>query len=222
MSLHVGVALAVFVDQMSRAPVVQCTQAAPEPTLKWLLPTIVQTVVSLVSVAVGVGIAVWSFRRNRLAENEQWLRNEKAGHEQWIRDQSKAEWRDVLAKIAKIEHEVPILIIGLPTHEQLTTIVLDVLPLLRSTIFIYSELEASGFVAEWQSFAQYVQGPFMDAIKGNLSTELDLSKSDPEFIDHRVELEDRDTKAKIEVRTSLHALIEKLRNLAHESLTIKA
>jgi len=96
---------AFFVDTVAATPeTIRCVQQpAPESWAKWLLPTIVQTVVSLASIGAGVGIAFWSFRRNRQSEHEQWLRNQKAGHEQWIRDQRKAEWRDLLKTAAEIQ-----------------------------------------------------------------------------------------------------------------------
>jgi hypothetical protein len=99
MILHAVSVAAVFVDQLAQAqtPVqIQCVQAAPEPTLKWLLPTIVQTLISLVSIGVGVGIAVWSFRKNRQSE-----------HEQWIRDQKKCEWKELLQTASGIEAVIP-------------------------------------------------------------------------------------------------------------------
>jgi hypothetical protein len=89
-----------ILDQIEQAPIViQFPQVAPESWLKWLLPTIIQTVVSLASILAGVGIAVWSFRRNRQSEHEQWVRNQRAGHEEWIRDQKRAEWRELLDKL---------------------------------------------------------------------------------------------------------------------------
>jgi len=95
---------AFLVDALAQAPViVRVPEATPEPWTKWLLPTIIQTIVSLASICAGVGIAVWSFRRNRQSEHEQWVRNQKAAHEQWIRDQRKAEWRELLDAIIACE-----------------------------------------------------------------------------------------------------------------------
>jgi len=89
--------VAVFVDQMTQAPVVvQCAPVATESWLKWLLPAAVQTVVSLLSIAAGVMIAVWSFRRNRQSE-----------HEQWIRDQKRTEWKEILQATADMENAIP-------------------------------------------------------------------------------------------------------------------
>jgi hypothetical protein len=84
--IHAAALLAPFLDTVSQAPIiVQCSQPVPEPLLKWLLPTLVQTIVSLVSIGSGVGIAVWSFRKNRQSDSEQ-----------WVRDQKKAEWRELI------------------------------------------------------------------------------------------------------------------------------
>jgi len=56
-----------------------------------LAQAIVQTAVSLLSIAAGVGIAVWSFRRNRQSE-----------HEQFVRDQKQAEWKEILGKFRSV------------------------------------------------------------------------------------------------------------------------
>jgi hypothetical protein len=109
MILHAASIAAFFVDQLAQAPVqIQCVQqSAQEPTLKWLLPTIVQTVISLLSIFAGVGIAVRSFRANKKSEHEQWIRNQKAGREQWILDQRKSEWKELLLTVAGIEIVIP-------------------------------------------------------------------------------------------------------------------
>jgi uncharacterized membrane protein YhaH (DUF805 family) len=95
MILHAASIAAFFVDQVAQAPVqIQCVQqATPESWLKWLLPTIVQTVVSLLSIFAGVCIAVRSFRANKKTE-----------HEQWIRDQKKVEWSALLRGVANVFH----------------------------------------------------------------------------------------------------------------------
>jgi hypothetical protein len=99
MILHVASIAAFFVDQLAQAPVqIHCIQqAAPESWLKWLLPTIVQTVVSLASITAGVLIAVWSFRKNRQTE-----------HERWILDQKKAEWVELLNAINDCQDALPL------------------------------------------------------------------------------------------------------------------
>jgi hypothetical protein len=92
--VHPSAAMTTFLANIvSQAPViVQCPQPAPDSWLKWLLPTIVQTVVSLLSIGAGVAIAVWSFRKNHQSE-----------HEQWVRDQKRAEWRELLMSTAEIQ-----------------------------------------------------------------------------------------------------------------------
>jgi len=95
---------AFFVDQLAFEPVIlQCAPVEPESWVKWLLPTIVQTVVSLASITAGVLIAVWSFKKNRQSEHEQWKRNQKAAHEQWVLDHKKTEWRKLLKTAAEIQ-----------------------------------------------------------------------------------------------------------------------
>ncbi|MGD0729838.1 MAG: hypothetical protein ABR956_01145 [Terracidiphilus sp.] len=126
MMLHVASMAAVFVDQVTQAPIqIQCVQqAAPESWVKWLLPTIVQTVVSLLSIFAGVAIAVRSFRANRTTEHEQWIRNEKAGHHRWLREQKKAEWREVLDAIKECQDSLPLVSL----LEDGTPVSKDVLP----------------------------------------------------------------------------------------------
>lgn len=93
MILQIASYVASLVNQAAQTPlVVQCPQVPPDPWWKWLLPTIVQTVVSLLSIGAGVAIAVWSFRRN--------IRTE---HEQWLRDQKRNEWRELLRSTAEIQ-----------------------------------------------------------------------------------------------------------------------
>ena len=119
MILHAASMAALFVDQLAQAPVqIQCVQqSTPESWLKWLLPTIVQTIVSLLSIFAGVCIAVRSFRANKTSE-----------HEQWIRAQKKEEWKDLLAQIAEIEHEIPIAFSTVADHTNLKPVVLGFLP----------------------------------------------------------------------------------------------
>jgi hypothetical protein len=111
MILHAASIAALLADQLAQAPVqIQCVQqSTPDSWLRWLLPTIVQTAISLVSIGVGVGIAVWSFRRNRQSENEQWVRNQKAGHDQWVRDQKKVEWREILVALNQCQNSLSVI-----------------------------------------------------------------------------------------------------------------
>jgi hypothetical protein len=98
MMLHAASLIAFFLDSVQQAPVVlQCVQSQCESWVKWLLPTLVQTVVSLLSIFAGVGIAVRSFRANKKSE-----------HEQWVRDQKKAEWRDLLDSVCDCQIHLPI------------------------------------------------------------------------------------------------------------------
>jgi hypothetical protein len=110
MILHAASIAAFFVDQLAQAPVqIQCVQqAAPESWLKWLLPTIVQTVISLLSIFAGVAIAVRSFQANRKTE-----------HEQWVRDQKKTEWKELLKSVAEFGNIVPVVIAGHIDYEEI-------------------------------------------------------------------------------------------------------
>ena len=93
MILHTAALSACLIDQVQSSPiVVQLVQKSePESWHKWLLPTIIQTVVSLGSIASGVCIAWWSFNRSARTE-----------HEQWVRDQRKAEWRELLTGLCRV------------------------------------------------------------------------------------------------------------------------
>jgi hypothetical protein len=205
MMIHAASFVAFFVGQLAQATaVVQYAPAAPEPTLKWLLPTIVQTVVSLLSIFAGVGIAVRSFRANKRIE-----------HEQWIRDQKKAEWKELLAKIAEIEHETPIIIDPQQDHQNLESIAQGILPLLRGTIFVFPALESADFIAKWVSFVKYVSGQFITNIQIYRSVQAGTTPGN--LIDW-TRIKDGEEK---EVRVRFHALIEELRTLAHHSLEIK-
>ncbi len=101
MILHAAGMAMSLLETVSQAPVVlQCPQAAPEPSWKWFVQ-------SVIPVAGGTLIAVWSFVQNRRSEQKQWERNQKATHDQWIRDQKKAEWRELLETASEIETVIP-------------------------------------------------------------------------------------------------------------------
>ncbi len=126
MALDVA-SMALLVSSVAQAPaVVQCAQSTPESWLKGLLPTIVQTVVSLASITAGVLIAVWSFRKNRQTENEQWIRNQKAAHDQWVRDQKVVEWKDLIELAGEYERLMPA---GKPGSSTVNAVRNDILPL---------------------------------------------------------------------------------------------
>jgi len=95
MILHATTLAVLFVQQVSQTPiVVQCVQS-PAADLGW--KQWIPTAVSLVSIGVGVWIAQWSF--SATSERD---------HKRWILDQKKAEWKDLLAKAAEIEHVIPV------------------------------------------------------------------------------------------------------------------
>ncbi len=83
MILHAVSVSAVFADTAAQAPNhIQCMQLpAAESWTKWLL----QFALSIVPVAGGVGIALWSFRATS-----------KRDHVRWILDQKKIEWKELL------------------------------------------------------------------------------------------------------------------------------
>ncbi len=192
-------------------------QPAPDPMLKWLLPTIVQTAVSLLSIFAGVAIAVRSFRANTRSEQKQWERNQRAAQDQWAREQRRAEWKELLQQIANIEHKIPVLVSGPRDHKDLGPAVLSILPLLRGTVFIYPALRSSGFIAKWEEFLRYVSGKFAlntstyHAIQTN-------TLGEPVSGEERARWMEINREEEVEIREMFHSLMSELRALAHESL----
>lgn len=210
--------VAAFVDHLAQTPVVvQCAQAAPESWLKWLLPTIVQTVVSMLSIFAGVAIAIRSFRANTRSEQRQWERNQRAAHGQWTRDQRKAEWKELLQQLADIEHKIPVIITGIPDHKDLEPAVMSVLPLLRGTIFINQALESSGFIARWQEFLRYVSGKFFLRTSTSRAVRT-KTLGEPVTSEDFVRWSEIGRSEEQEVRDRFHSLISELRALAGDSL----
>lgn len=93
MALHAEGIIALAAAILLQAPV--ALQGSP-PWWQWLLPTLAQTILCLVSIAAGVWIAVWAFRTTSKRE-----------HEQWLLDEKMTEWRSLLVEaneaIAKID-----------------------------------------------------------------------------------------------------------------------
>jgi len=208
--IHAISMAAVVVGQLAQAPIVaQCASPMPDPWWKWLLPTIVQTIVSLASIGAGVSIAVWSFRKNRQSE-----------HEQWVRNQKKTEWKELMSSIADIEHHIPMIITGIPDHKNLESIVLDILPLLRGMIFVYPRLESGGFIAKWESYVVYVSGEFSSTTHTNRSL-LTGTLGVPVSLEDIERWDNLSTKEEREVRAKLHALLGELRDLARRSLEME-
>ena len=92
MILHAASIAALFVDQLTQAPVVvQCAQAAPEPEWKWwlgvLAPWIGPLLSGVVSIYVAWRVFHWQGKKDR---------------EQWLRDQKRVEWRELLDKVSAV------------------------------------------------------------------------------------------------------------------------
>jgi hypothetical protein len=200
MILHAASMAAFF---MNLAQLAQCVVQSAHCAI-WM-----QLLVSALPSFLALGIAWFAF----------WL-NSRWNRKQWILDQKKAEWKELLIKIAEIEHEIPILITGLPDHQKLEPIVLSILPPLRSTLFVYSTLESSGFIAKWELFVQYVSDRFMMTTRINQSIQTG-TLGDPVFSEDIERWDDKSRKEEIEVRNRLHTLLKELRDLAHKSLEMK-
>ena len=195
-----------FISQVAGEPFVLQVGAARESWLKWLLPSLVQTVVSLASIAAGVWIAHWSF-------TETSSRNRA----EWQRDQLRAEWKELLVKTAGIEHRIPVLVTGVPNHSGLEQAILDVIPQLRGTIFVYPYLQSSGFIEKWFSLLEYISGRFATntGVYRSIATG---TLGEPTSASDLERWHNLSTEAEVEVRKQFHALLNELRMLAHQSI----
>jgi hypothetical protein len=182
------------------------SQTALETWLKQLP----QIVLCLVPAIVAIWIARWSFSANRTKE-----------HKQWLRDQTKAEWKELMVKIATIEQEIPVIITGLPDHATLESTVMNILPILRCTIFVYPRLVSSGFIEKWQKFVEYVSGKFTSEIRINRDVQTNNIPGIPVSADAKVMWQERSTNVEVEVRKQFHALLSELRALAHNELELE-
>ena len=175
--------------------------------VKWLLPTIVQTVVSLLSIAAGVGIAVWSFRRNRQTE-----------HEQWVRDQKLGEWRELISAVASVEDLIPILIDERLDLDALKQAILRVVPYLRNRLFISKELQEIRFGDEWKELLKFALSDLQNAKNSldNAQAHFATNVTDTKIGSAYQELK----KTKIEIRNRYGKLQEKLQQTSRKCLRI--
>jgi hypothetical protein len=166
---------------------------------------IVQTVVSLLSIAAGVGIAVWSFRRNRQTE-----------HEQWVRDQKLGEWRELISAVASVEDLIPILIDERLDLDALKQAILRVVPYLRNRLFINKELQEIRFGDEWKELLKFALSDLRNA-KNSLDNA--RAHSATNMTDTKIESAYQELKeAKIEIRNRYGKLQEKLQQTSRKCL----
>jgi len=205
MFFHPAALLAFFADQATQAPVVvQCPQAAPEWWVKWLLPT---SVVGLLSIAAGVGIAVWSFWRNRRTE-----------HEQWVRDQKLGEWRELISAVASVEDLIPIKIDEKLDLDALKQAILHVVPYLRNRLFINKDLQEIRFGDEWNELLKFA---LSDLPNAQHSLDYARAHSATNMTDTKIESAYQELKeAKIEIRNRYGKLQEKLQQTSRKCLRI--
>jgi hypothetical protein len=201
MILHLAAMAAFFVDQATQPQcLVKCvSDAGHDPIWARLLFEAVPSIFAL-------GIAALVFYWNGGRE-----------HKRWVLDQKRAEWKELLIRVAAIEEIIPCITTGSPDYEPLNDSVRAVLPLLRGNIFIYSTVESSGFIGRWESYANDVSGD-VDAIKGDNIVQRDP----PELLnpgDKEGSTQLRKA-AEWRVRMKLHELREELRMLAHQELGI--
>jgi hypothetical protein len=119
-------------------------QQPSDPWWKWLLPTVVQTIVSLLSIAAGVLIAVWSFRTNRKTE-----------HEQWIRDQKKAEWSMILTHLSAADVKLPHVFKNTEwksLRAEVLPALREVLPAMRNALFLSERLKNDDLAEKYKKF----------------------------------------------------------------------
>jgi hypothetical protein len=206
MILHTADKVAFFMYQVAELRfAVHFAQTAPDPEWK----SILQIAQGIIPVAGGVWIAWMAFGWNK-----------KETHRQWVRDQSKAEWKEILVKVAGIEHDVPVIYSGMPEHKDLAANVIDVLPLLRGTVFIYPALESSGFIDRWESLVTYVSDGFMSRVEVNRAVQ--AGKIEGAVTDEsKLRWKERSREAESEIRIRLHRLIRELREIAHGDLGLR-
>jgi hypothetical protein len=210
MIFHVASMVALFVDSAATSPAqIQCVQQPePESWVKWLLPTIVQTVISLLSIFAGVAIAVRSFRANKETE-----------HEQWTRDQKKTEWKELLTRIAEVEKQLPSVVSGVHEYKELEPAVLGIKPLLHSALFAWPRLKNSGFVARWEEFVSYASFDFMQTVQMDNSATKEALAGEVSWEAKAESARDR-TQKEFEIRCRLEVLLGDLRAIAHGDLKI--
>ena len=208
MFFHPAALLAFFAGQATQAPVVmQCPQAVLEPWVKWLLPTNAQTVVGLLAIVAAVGIAVWSFRRNRQTE-----------HEQWVRDQKLEEWRELISAVASVEDLIPIKIDEKLDLDALKQAILRVVPYLRNRLFINKDLQEIRFGDEWIELLKFALSDLtnaqnsLDYARTHSTTNMTGTKTDPAYQELK--------KAKIEIRDRYGKLQDKLQQTSRKCLRI--
>jgi len=135
----------------------------------------------------------------------------------WVLDQKKAEWKEILVKVAAIEETIPCITAGSPDYESLNDSVVAVLPLLRGSIFVYGALESRGLIGKWESYAGFASG-IVETIKGDDTVQGDP----PELLNPGDKEGSRQSRKAYErsVRMKLHEFREELRTLARTELEI--
>jgi hypothetical protein len=207
MIFHAASLAALFFQQAQQAPVVaQCVlplNTAPGLN-QWIQP-----VLNLASILAVAGIAIWFFGATGRKE-----------HRQWILDRKKAEWKDLLTRIAEIEHEIPVVRKDMPESLNFEAAVMGVLPRLRGMLFVYQSLKSSGFIGKWHSFAVHVSEKFMPEID-QLRMEYAAPYRGQESMENLKQQQEQCRKEESKVRRELYGLIEELRSLANKSLDIE-
>lgn len=149
----------------------------------------------------------------------------KKEREQWIRDQKKAEWRELISKVAAIEDHIPVLVESNSLNiDALKNAILSVIPLLRDRIFIRDELERNKYRDQWVSLLEYVISDLkneknsFDACKREIKT--NGKQSDPLPYDSAAHVEKLASfrEAQCEVRNRWGKLLDELVRLSKESL----
>jgi hypothetical protein len=206
MGIHAAVMASLFAGQVVQAP------SVPLDWRQWI-----PTGVSILSIGIGVWLADRSIRKARDLTEWSFRATSERDRERWVLDQKKAEWKEILVKVAAIEEIIPCIATGLPDYEPLNDSVLAVLPHLRGNIFIYGALKSSGFIGKWESYAGFASG-IVDTIKGD-----DTVQEEPhELLNPGDKEGSRQSRKAYErtVRMKLHELREELRTLAQKELGI--
>ena len=149
---------------------------APDPWWKW-------TFQSVIPVAGGTLIAVWSFVQNRKTEEQQWNRNQHAAHEQWILDQKKAEWRELLKVTSDIENAIPAVSKLQDRYDSVSQDLPKMLSLLLGTrgscIFIAEVLDRQDVADEFDKFVRTAAGAaeFLQGFNASIETDPGVRES---------------------------------------------
>jgi len=203
--IHPTDLLALFANLPQQAPInVQVVQPAPDSVgVRFLFAAIPS--------AFALGIAWIVFR---------W--NGKREHEQWVRDQRLAEWREVLLAISEIELEIPVLVDGSTDSNKITLSILKVIPVLRSTVFVYSALQENKIFPLCDELVKCNTNKLSLAIRKEYITSIANATHCQDFTDTDVvNAQKWRDQCESDIRNKFFHILERVRDLAHRDLHVE-